>query len=103
MAIDIGRVVMLSDGLISGVLTGNLGEIVGGLAMPTVYDDGSPRYPFQAFVKIWGGASVFIGILKGGGNIFLTVTGGARFTSINNDGWVHLSFSLFHYKKKIYI
>jgi len=87
VVVDVGEIVVLSGGIINAVKTRNPAKLVGALAIPTTNPDGTPHWPLLGTVRVSGGASVSVLIVKGSAYIFIELQGMVRLVDINGNGY----------------
>ncbi len=86
--LDINRVIFTSKGIRHLIETGSPGSLISSLAIPTVRDDGSPLWQLQGSVRLTGGVTVSIFVVKGSAYVFLQFDAMARIPDLHNRGFV---------------
>ena len=86
-SVDIGEVALLSTGIERLVSSRSATAMLAAVAIPATNDDGTMRWPCQAWLTLGGGVIVsFIIELEADAQISLSIA--MRWKDVNHDGWV---------------
>lgn len=88
IVVDIQEISLTSAGVVAAIQTGNIGKLFGGIGIPTQNPDGTPHWPLQGYVKLYGGVDVSLWLIDGGAYVYIQLTGTMGFTDPNGDGWI---------------